>query len=303
MEGESVTPSAQRFRADGFVVLRSAVPHEMIDAVLVDLQRRTSLRRGERAQDLWRRSPAVRRLACHPPIVDVLRTLYGREPIPFQTLEFRTGSEQRAHRDDIHFDSIPRGLMCGVWVALEDVGDRQGPLRYYPGSHRLAPIDIARARRADGTFDHDRYEDLLERRLTTCPAVDFTAQAGDALIWAAGLAHGGAAIQDHDSTRWSQVTHYFFADCVYVTPLRSDTSAGTHRIREPLIDIRSGRAAPQRVDGEPARFRRVAGGQSRILAAGARIERPHDWLASTARGGVRRWSFRMRALVAAHRRR
>lgn len=26
--------------------------------------------------------------------------------------------------------------MCGVWVALEDVGPDQGPLVYYPGSHR-----------------------------------------------------------------------------------------------------------------------------------------------------------------------
>lgn len=301
VDGEGASTLREDFDVDGVAVLRGAIPTEMLSATLVDLERSAPLRRGERAQDLWRRSRAVRQLACHPPIIEQLRELYGRDPIPFQTLDFRTGSEQRAHRDDVHFDSLPTGLMCGVWIALEDVGDRQGPLRYHPGSHRVVRVGLDEARRADGTFDHERYEELLALELAGRPAVDFTARAGDALIWAAGLAHRGAPIQDPTSTRWSHVTHYFFSDCVYVTPLRSNPSAGTHRVREPLIDIRSGRPAPQVVDGRPARFDRIAGGQSRVLGPGEHVDRRRQ-LVSTARGAARRWSFGVRARLSVHRR-
>ncbi|HVT77616.1 MAG TPA: hypothetical protein VHD87_11355, partial [Acidimicrobiales bacterium] len=39
-----------------------------------------------RVQDAWQESPAVRALACHPRIVELLEALYGRRPFPFQTL-------------------------------------------------------------------------------------------------------------------------------------------------------------------------------------------------------------------------
>ena len=32
---------------------------------------------------------------------------------------------------------MPEGFMCGVWVALEDMDMENGPLVYYPGSHKL----------------------------------------------------------------------------------------------------------------------------------------------------------------------
>ena len=40
----------------------------------------------------------------------------------------------------MHFNTEPPGLMCGVWVALEDIDMDCGPLVYYPGSHRLPPV-------------------------------------------------------------------------------------------------------------------------------------------------------------------
>ena len=51
----------------------------------------------------------------------MLFSLYGREPFPFQTLNFPYGSRQHYHSDAVHFNSLPKGFMCGVWVALEDI--------------------------------------------------------------------------------------------------------------------------------------------------------------------------------------
>jgi hypothetical protein len=82
----------------------------------------------QRLLDEWEWVPAIRRLALTPKILSTLRTLYGRDPIPMQTLNFGRGTQQRAHSDSVHFSSVPRGFMCGVWIALEDIDETNGPL-------------------------------------------------------------------------------------------------------------------------------------------------------------------------------
>ena len=60
--------------------------------------------------------------ASLPEVVDLLTFLYGRRPVPFQTLDFCTGTHQELHSDEFHFDSLPPRFMCGVWIALEPIG-------------------------------------------------------------------------------------------------------------------------------------------------------------------------------------
>ena len=36
------------------------------------------------------------------------------------------------------------------------------------------------------------------------------------------------AVRDPESTRLSQVTHYYFEDCVYYKPVHSDTALGEY---------------------------------------------------------------------------
>jgi hypothetical protein len=45
---------------------------------------------------------------------------------------------------------------------------------------------------------------------------------GQAIIWSANLLHGGNPILKPGSTRYSQVTHYYFEDCMYYVPRLSD---------------------------------------------------------------------------------
>jgi hypothetical protein len=68
----------------------------------------------------------------------------------------------------------------------------------------------------------------------------FLAKRGEVLIWHANLLHGGEPVQARTCRRWSQVIHYFFADCLYTTPLRSFGPAeGGPFLRNPL-DIATG---------------------------------------------------------------
>ena len=73
-----------------------------------------------------------------PPSSISCESFYGREPLPFQTLNFRVGTQQEPHSDAFHFNSDPPGFMCGVWVALEDIDEASGPLVYFPGSQSPA---------------------------------------------------------------------------------------------------------------------------------------------------------------------
>ena len=181
-----------------------------------------------RLQDGWRQYEAIRRLALHPAVLDLLRHVYGREPFAFQTLNFAVGSEQPYHSDAAHFDSEPHGFMCGLWIPLADVEPESGPLLYYPGSHRLPYLSAASlgltpeqvaAEPHPQRFFEPSWRESIERH--DLQPEFFLPRRGEALIWHANLLHGGSPVLNRQSRRWSQVVHYFFADCRYTTPLRS----------------------------------------------------------------------------------
>jgi ectoine hydroxylase-related dioxygenase (phytanoyl-CoA dioxygenase family) len=200
---------------------------------------------ANRIQDAWFRSRAVRRLAAWPEVARLLEAAYGRPAFPFQTLNFRRGSEQSLHPDSIHFHSVPERFMCGVWLALEDVTPQSGPLVYHPGSHRLPVMTMQDAgvnTRRPGPEDYERH--FVPRcgdriAASGLPRAQALVKKGWAFVWAANLAHGGSAIADPTATRRSLVTHWYFDDCLYFTPMTSDPAAGRLSLRLPL-DVRTG---------------------------------------------------------------
>jgi hypothetical protein len=247
------------FRDNGFVILRGVVSEDHADQIRREV---ISMFRAEpsdgddynfRVQDAWRESAAVRRLAANEKILSAIRLLYGREPFPFQTLNFQKGSQQRAHSDAIHFSSIPARFMCGAWAALEDITPDNGPLFYYPKSHKLPEytyFDMGMTRREDR--DYLRYEDYIEKLMNAhgLQKEILSARKGDVFIWASNLVHGGEPIKVPGSTRWSQVTHYYFNDCLYLTPLSSNHLTGKIYHRE-VLNILTGKFAPRVYNGRP----------------------------------------------------
>lgn len=269
---------ARHYHSEGFAVIPGLVDDELIVRILDDLIE--PLSSVSRVQDAWKFSPAVRELAVMPDVLEVLRTLYGREPVPFQTLNFEFGTQQRPHSDTVHFSSVPRRYMCGVWVALEDVDAGNGPLFYYPGSQRLPDPFFQRFGLPAGMPSYDGYEIAQEALLTAhgLEPIEFHAKAGDALIWSANIVHGGKPIAEDGRTRWSQVTHYFFDGCIYVTPMHSDPEIGEWFVRSDLENIATGKPATHSYNHEPVHFEILGNGRSRIhrgeaaVAAGMQAE-------------------------------
>lgn len=232
---------------DGFVIFDPGLEESVIDGAVSEIETefraegslertarrarralggrgRTLSHRDEvRVQDAWVISESVKRIALAPRVLELLRSAYQREPLAFQTINFRVGSQQRPHSDAMHFNSEPPGLMCGVWVALEDIDEARGPLIYYPGSHRLAEVtmgEVFESGLPPGADYEDFVGELIERE--GMEARTATIRKGQALLWASNLLHGGAPQTDPSLTRWSQVTHYFFEGCRYWKPLASD---------------------------------------------------------------------------------
>ncbi|PTR10396.1 MULTISPECIES: phytanoyl-CoA dioxygenase family protein [unclassified Novosphingobium] len=195
---------------------------------------------GERrVQDAWQFDADVRAIATNQAVLDLLTKLYGRQAFPFQTLNFPVGTQQDAHTDMVHFSSLPERFMCGVWLAMEDIGPDAGPLFYLPGSHRWPALNNGMiGRRGFGSKLSSAQDPFAEawRALVEANGAapeTFLARKGQALIWTANLLHGGSVQNDPRLTRWSQVTHYYFDDCIYYTPAFSDEFLGRLDVRRP----------------------------------------------------------------------
>ncbi len=205
-----------------------------------------------RVQDAWLRCKAVRRLATYPKVTAMLATAYGRQPFAFQTLNFQHGTQQAVHSDTIHFHSEPERFMCGVWIALEDIAPGAGPLEYVEGSHKLPVLTMQGAgvnRPEPEPQDYvQHYLPALQNRLgaSGLPSATVLPKKGQAVVWAANLAHGGAPITDPASTRRSLVTHMYFRDCLYYTPMTSDPGSGRFSVRLPANVATGGWCWPRR---------------------------------------------------------
>lgn len=211
---------------------------------------------GERRiQDAWQQDDDVRAIAANPAVMQLLGKLYGRAAFPFQTLNFPVGTQQDAHSDSVHFSSLPERFMCGVWLAMEDVSADAGPLFYYPGSHRWPIMSNALiGRRGFGSDLGSAQDPFAPGWQALCDAHGaqrdvFLARKGQALIWCANLLHGGSVQNDPRLTRWSQVTHYYFDDCIYYTPAFSDETTGQLQLRS-IRAISDGKLRPNRYLGE-----------------------------------------------------
>jgi hypothetical protein len=211
--------------------------------------------RGDnRLQDAWQYNRDVAAIAANPQIRAMLALLWGRRAFPFQTLNFPVGTQQTPHSDAVHFSSLPERFMCGVWVAFEDIGPEAGPLVYYPGSHRwpcLTNMLIGKHGELASEMSAQTPFEQVWQAIVAAQGVQpetFLARKGQALIWTANLLHGGSRQIDPRLTRWSQVTHYYFEDCIYYTPAFSHEPVGQLALRT-ITDIADGSPVANRYLG------------------------------------------------------
>ena len=166
-------------------------------------------------------SAPIQKITKNESLHSILSFILGKKVIPFQTINFLNGSEQKAHSDSIHMTTYPLGFLIAAWIALEDVELDQGPLSYYPGSHSLPYLlnkDYERGGNKLTVGAENNYwnyeakiESVVDENLKkgAFKKEIFSAKKGDVLIWHANLIHGGEPIIRKGSTRKSMVIHFF----------------------------------------------------------------------------------------------
>jgi ectoine hydroxylase-related dioxygenase (phytanoyl-CoA dioxygenase family) len=231
-----MTPS-EKYNKDGYLIVKSVIDNDTIDNILEEIyEKHPENKNSTRITDAWKEYDIIGYLAFNKKIINMLTHLYNRKPIPFQTLNFYLGTEQKIHSDQIHFCSDPVNFMCGVWIALEDISMDSGPLIYYPGSHKLPFYTMQRLKIEPGNYVE--YENKIQQKVDKSgitPEYGII-KKGDIIIWHANLIHGGSKRNDNNLTRKSAVIHYFFKNCKYWTPLISDNNNIIYRNRSDFVD-------------------------------------------------------------------
>ena len=211
---------------NGFMVLQGFFDDHLVSSINEEIDRIAEKHLIEPTHDnklpfANRISPIIKNVTYTPKLISILNFLLGKEVVPFQTLNFIKGSNQRAHSDSIHMTTYPLGYLIAVWVALEDTYENNGPLFYYRGSHKLPYLlnndfnDTSTALKL-GRKDYKDYEDVTEEIIQKnhLEKEVFLAKKGDVFIWHANLIHGGSPIIDHSLTRKSMVIHYYAKDVI-----------------------------------------------------------------------------------------
>lgn len=211
------------FIENGFLILKNFYSEKEVDEINGEVDRLLSERRtgfnytGKKIMDAYRFSKVIDEgFFRNERLLHLLQFIMDKNIIPFQTINFIEGSEQRAHSDSIHMTTHPPGYLIASWTALENVDEGNGPLFYYPGSHRLPFLttqdyDAGNSKFFIGKNSNKKYEDKVAEVLSQAgfEKAYFHAKKGDVLIWHANLLHGGEGIQQKGTTRKSMVSHYF----------------------------------------------------------------------------------------------
>jgi len=216
------------FEKEGFMILRNFFTEAEVEKSNQEVDRLLTEKKagfnytGRKLMEAYKDSPFIESTFFkNKRLLELLSFVMGKKILPFHTIHFIEGSEQRAHSDSIHMTTEPAGYMTAAWVALEDTHVGNGPLFYYPGSHRLPYImstdyDSGNTQYMIGEKVYTNYEDKIAEVIAenNFKKENFFAKKGDVLIWHANLLHGGDGITQKGTTRRSMVAHYFCEDVI-----------------------------------------------------------------------------------------
>jgi phytanoyl-CoA hydroxylase len=218
---ERTKNSILEFNENGYCILENYLSPAQVSDINSEIERLLAEKKvkfgyGGKIMFAIHHSSLLDNIGNNKNLSELLSALLNGNAVLFQSINFVMGSEQDTHSDSIHMTTYPLGGLLGVWIALEDIDDDNGPLHYYPGSHKL-PYYLNKDYDNEGNSflignkSYSTYERMIERKIKELGIEKkiFKAKKGDALIWHANLFHGGEAHTNKSKTRKSMVLHYF----------------------------------------------------------------------------------------------
>jgi phytanoyl-CoA hydroxylase len=149
-------------------------------------------------------SSRIEQIILHENISKCLTDFTGSDKhVWYQSMFFDKSTGTKLHQDTWYLDTNPNGKLVGVWIALEDIEETAGPFCIYSNSDtsKLSPLD----------FDFENLDSDANFKSTFPNATryDFTARAGDILIWDSLSIHGALLPDNETKTRKSITAHFY----------------------------------------------------------------------------------------------
>ena len=149
-------------------------------------------------------SSLIEQIILHENISKCLTDFTGSDKhVWYQSMFFDKSTGTKLHQDTWYLDTNPNGKLVGVWIALEDIEETAGPFCIYSNSDtsKLDPLD----------FDFENLDSDFNFKSAFPDAVryDFTARAGDILIWDSLSIHGAFLPDNEAKTRKSITAHFY----------------------------------------------------------------------------------------------
>lgn len=222
------TADQKIFDFQGYIVKNSLINLDFIDNLAAELDKKCAESyqgyvegSSQRLQHLHMSGGAVSKLFADRKLRKFLQLLFGVEMLPCQTLGYRYGSQQEVHSDFIHLTAYPKNLMCGVWIALEDIQDGSGELAVWPGSHceKELTMESFNLQKVVNN-DYSLLEPIVKiwkEIASNYKETKLNLKKGNVVVWQANLLHGGSPRTSAELTRKSIVLHFFGrgAACYY----------------------------------------------------------------------------------------
>lgn len=195
----------QSFRCDGHVLVRGLASREQVEEyrpVIASVVRQVTSRRDTQGRiddysklfmqvtNIWRLSEVVRRLVCSRRFAATAAALLGVPSVRLyhdQALFKPPGADRTPWHRDRYYWPLDTDLTVTMWLALVDVAEDMGPMRFASGSHRASGLgELAISDATDR-----KLEALIAERHWAIASAPL--RAGDATFHAGGTLHGAGA--------------------------------------------------------------------------------------------------------------
>lgn len=224
----------RRYREQGYVVFRNAIPDAAIETFLVAYRRIRShplfvyysqsfqrcmrpklspqgfimeaMQNASRLRLFGGFARSFQRCIYHANASRALSLVSGaRQHVSWQNMFFDQSTGTVEHQDSWYLDTDPAGDLMGVWYALEDIDERAGAFFVGPGSHALGLLDRAQLPRHEDFVAATRTL-IREHKIELRPML---LRRGDILIWHPFLIHGAFEQKDPRLSRKSFTSHFY----------------------------------------------------------------------------------------------
>lgn len=250
---KKINKIARFFHKNGYIILDLKLKQKFINNIIKDIASLASDSKSKknpkyyhynenpRIIEGFKKSKLIRELCHNRVILNFLKQIYEKKPIPINSINFIKGTDQPLHSDYIHFGSLPHKYLAAAWIALEKTDEYNGTICLVPGSHKLDIIDYESFNLPlpSSTEEISKFYKIYEKYVENVvkskklKVKNIKLKQGQAIIWAANLLHGGKKIINKKRSRYSQVIHYHFEKCKLIyNPMFSSTSQGRFSERD-----------------------------------------------------------------------